>query len=156
MYEDIWSGITINGVTRPNIELSFVVKDSMGYYTIGNNDMLPRKVAVTVSGIQNKEKIKRGNIRKVVVSARIPYTVEQTQNISTLKYRLYVTEGTSELTVIDYQPVQMANNYYYFLLDTESLVSNTYYLDIEATSNLEVTKLTNVLQFDIINQVELR
>ena len=156
MYEDIWSGITINGVTRPNIELNFVVKDSMGYYTIGNNDMLPRKVAVTVSGIQNKEKIKRGNIRKVVVSARIPYTVEQTQNISTLKYRLYVTEGTSELTVIDYQPVQMANNYYYFLLDTESLVSNTYYLDIEATSNLEVTKLTNVLQFDIINQVELR
>jgi hypothetical protein len=156
MYYDTWTGISINNVSRPNIELSFVVKDSMGYYTIGNNDMLPKKVAVTISGIQNKEKIKRGDIRKVIVSARIPYTVEQTQNISTLKYRLYVKEGTGELTVIDYQPVEMANNYYYFLLDTDSLITNTYYVDVQASSNLEVTTLKNVVEFDIINQVELR
>jgi hypothetical protein len=48
-----------------------------------------------------KKKIKRGDIRKVIVSARIPYTVEQTQIISGLKYRLYVSEGSAELTVID-------------------------------------------------------
>ena len=156
MYTDLWTGITINGVTRPNIEMNFVTKNSLGYYNIGNNDMLPRKVAVNVSGIQNREKIKRGDIRRVIVSARIPYTVEQTQAISDLKYRLYVLEGTREYTVIDFQPVEMANNYYYFLLDTESLIPNMYYLDVLASSSDEVTTLKNVLQFEIVNQVDLR
>lgn len=156
MYSDVWTGITINGVSRPNIELDFVVKDSMGYYNIGNNDMLPKKVAVSIGGIQNKEKIKRGDIRKAIVSARIPYTVEQTQAIDGIKYRIYVTEGSAELTVIDFQPVEMANNYYYFLLDTASLIPNVYYLDVLVTSSQEVTTLKNVLQFEIVNQVELR
>jgi hypothetical protein len=42
----------------------------------------------------------------------------------------------------------MTNNHYYFLLDTDSLIPNTYYLDILATSNLEVTTLKKVVQFD--------
>lgn len=156
MYTDVWSGITINGVSRPPIELNIPVMNSMGYYNIGNNDMLPKKIGVSISGIQNKERIKRGDIRKVIVSARIPYTVEQTQTIDGLKYRLWVSEGSSELTVIDFQPVEMANNYYYFLLDTASLIPNTYYLDVLATSNQEVTTIKNALQFDIVNQVDLR
>jgi hypothetical protein len=156
MYTDVWTGITINGVNRPDIELDFSMKDSMGYYNIGNNDTLPKKVAVSVSGLQNRERIKRGDIRKVVVSARIPYTVEQTQNIDGLKYRLYVSEGPAELTVIDFQPVEMANNHYYFLLDTASLLPNTYYLDVLVTSNLEVTTIKNAIQFEIVNQVDLR
>lgn len=156
MYYDTWSNIVINGVTRPNIELNVVLKDSNEYYNIGTNDMLPRKVGVTIGGLQNKEKIKRGDVRKVIVSARIPFTVEQTQYIDNLKYRMYVAEGPSQLTIMDYQPVEMANNYYYFLLDTASLLPNTYYLDILATSNLETTTLKNVVTFDIVNQVELR
>ena len=156
MYTDVWTGITINGVNRPDISLDFVVKDSFGYYNIGNNDLLPKQIGVTIGGLKNKEKIKRGDIRKVIVSARIPYTVEQSQNITSLKYRLYVTEGNAELTVIDFHQIEMANNYYYFLLDTDSLIPNTYYLDIQAYSNLEMTTLKNVVQFDIINQVELR
>jgi hypothetical protein len=156
MYNDIWKNVVINGVTRPNISLDFVMRPSMEYYNIGNNDMLPKKIAVSISGIRNQEKIKRGDIRKGIVSARIPYTVEQTQSIDNLQYRLYVKEGVRELTVVDFQPVEMANNYYYFLLDTASLIPNTYYLDILATSNLEVTTIKSVVQFDIVNQVELR
>jgi hypothetical protein len=156
MYTDTWSGITINGVARPDISLNFAMVNSFNYYDIGTNDGLPKKVAVNISGIQNKEKIKRGDVRRVIVSARIPYTVEQTQNISGLQYRLWVSEGAAELTVIDFQPVEMANNYYYFLLDTMSLIPNTYYLDILVSSNLEVTTIKNAVQFDIVNQVDLR
>ena len=50
----------------------------------------------------------------------------------------------------------MAVNNYYFLLDTASLIPNMYYLDVVATSSNEVTTLKNVLQFEIVNQVELR
>ena len=156
IWEDKWTGIILNSVSRPDISLDFVLKDSMNYYNLGSNDMLPKKVAVTIGGLQNKEKIKRGDVRKVIVSARIPYTVEQTQYLDNIKYRLYVTEGNAELTVIDFEPIEMANNYYYFLLDTASLIPNTYYIDVLATSNLEVTTLKNVVQFDIISQVDLR
>jgi hypothetical protein len=156
MYNDIWKNIVINGITRPDISLDFAMKDSTEYYNIGTADNLPKKTAVSVSGIQNNEKIKRGDVRKIIVSARIPYTVEQSQLIDDIKYRLYVTEGKSELTVIDFQQVEMSNNHYYLLLDTASLIPNTYYLDILVTSNLEVTTLKNVLQFDIINQVDMR
>jgi hypothetical protein len=156
MYYDTWTGITINGITRPNIELSFVVKDSLRYYNIGDNDSLPKKVSINISSLLSNEKIKRGDIRKVLVSARIPYTIEQSQEVIDLEYRLYVKEGNGELTVIGYQPVERASNNFYFLLDTESLITNTYYLDIKATSNLEVTTLKEVVKFEIINQVELR
>jgi hypothetical protein len=156
MYTDTWKDISINGVQRQDIVLDFVTKDSMEYYNIGNNDTLPKKVGVSISGLQNREKIKRGDIRKILVSARIPYTVEQTQSVDDIKYRLYVSEGSSELTVIDFQPVEMASNYYYFLLDTASLIPNMYYLDVLVTSNLEVTTIKNAVQFEIVNQVDLR
>jgi len=156
MYSDIWSGITIGGVSRPLISLSFNINGSDGYYNIGDSDLLPKDIAVNISGIQNNEKIKRGDIRKVIVSARIPYTINQTQNISGMKYRLWVSEGASQLTIVDFQPIEMASNRYYFLVDTESLIPNTYYLDVLVTSNLEVTTLQQRLQFDIVNQVDLR
>ena len=155
MYEDVWTGLTINGVTRPDVTLDFVVKDSFEYYNM-NGDSLPKKVGVSIAGLQNMEKIKRGDIRKVLVSARIPYTVEQSQNISDIKYRLYVSEGSAELTVIDFQPVEMAVNNYYFLLDTASLIPTKYYLDVLVTSNLEVTTIKRAVQFEIVNQVDLR
>lgn len=156
MYNDVWSGISINGVVRPDVSLDFVMKNSMGYYNIMDSDSQPKNVAVSVSGIRSNENITRGDIRKVIVSARIPYTVEQTQKIDDLKYRLYVKEGNGELTVIDFQPVERSINSYYFLLDTNSLLPNTYYLDVLVTTNQEVKKITNVLNFDITSQVNYR
>ena len=58
MYNDVWSNISINGVSRPDVTLDFVVKDSMEYYNM-NGDSLPKKVGVSIAGLQNMEKIKR-------------------------------------------------------------------------------------------------
>ena len=156
LYNDVWSDIVINGISRPDISLEFELMDSLNYYNIGATDSLPKSVAVNVSGIKNLERIKRGDIRKVIVSTRIPYTVEQTQRITGLKYRLFVKEGRNEVTVIDYQPVEIASNYNYFLIDTQSLIPNTYYLDVLCESNLEITTLKEVLNFTIISDSNLR
>ena len=156
MYMDTWTGLTINGLLRPPMELNFALKNSDGYFNIGSSDLLPKSVAINISGVRNKEKIKRGDVRKVIISARIPYTVEQTQLVDNLEYRLYVKEGSAEYTVIDFQPIEMASNYYYFLLDTASLIPNEYYLDVLVTSNLEVNTIKNAIQFSIVNQVDLR
>jgi hypothetical protein len=155
-FNDVWKGISINGVVRPNIELDFILKDSSGYYNIGDGDSLPKKVGLSVTGIKRDERVYRGDIRKLIVSTRIPYTIEQKQTVDSLKYRLYVKEGRNEYTVIDFQEVEMANNNNYFLLDTASLVPGTYYLDIQVSSNLEVTTTKDVLSFDIVSQSDLR
>ena len=155
-FTDTWSGITVNGVTRPNIELDFILKDSNKFYNIGDEYGLPKKVGLTITGIKLDERIYRGDIRKVIVSTRIPYTIEQKQSVDSLKYRLYVKEGRNEFTVIDFQDVNMANNSNYFLLDTESLVPGTYFLDIRVQSNLEVTTSKEVISFDIVSQSNSR
>jgi len=156
LINDVWGNIKINGINRPDIELSTELKDSMNYYNIGDNDGLPKKVGFSVSGIDFNEKIKRGDIRKVLISTRIPYTVNQTQKVDKLQYRLYVKEGKNEYTVIDYEDVEMTPNTNYFLLDTSSLIPNTYYLDVKYESNLEVSTNKEILKFDIVSQVELR
>lgn len=116
----------------------------------------PKKVGVSISGIKSDEDIYRGDIRKVIVSTRIPYTIEQKQLVDSVKYRLYVKEGKNEYTVVDFQNVEMANNYNYFLLDTESLIPGIYYIDIKVESNLEVTTTKEVTSFRIVSQSELR
>ena len=70
--------------------------------------------------------------------------------------RLYIKEGKAEYTVIDYTPVELAFNHNYFLLDTASLVPQTYYLDIKAKSSYEVNTTKNVISFNITNQVDER
>ncbi len=56
----------------------------------------------------------------------------------------------------DYQQVEIANNYNYFLLDTASLVPGIYYLDVKLESNLEVNTHKDALKFEIASQSDLR
>tara|TARA_R110000796_G_scaffold58413_4_gene134878 strand:+ start:28666 stop:30087 length:1422 start_codon:yes stop_codon:yes gene_type:complete len=156
LYEDVWSGIVINGVTRPDIELDFELKSSDEYYNIGSDSSIPKNYTFNVSGIKDKERINRGDIRKVRVMARVPYSVNQQEVLDSLEYRLYIREGKAEYTVIDYTPVELAFNYNYFLLDTASLVPQRYYLDVKATSSYEVTTTKKIISFDITSQVDER
>lgn len=156
IFNDVWSGISVNGVSRPNISLDFELRSSDDYYNIGSNDLLPKQYGFNVSGIKRNEKILRGDIRRVNVMARIPYTVNQTEVIDNLQYRIYVKEGRNQLTVIDFQDVERAFNHNYFLLHTESLIPNTYYMDIKVSSNNEVSTISEVISFEIVSQSELR
>jgi hypothetical protein len=156
LYEDVWSGVTINGVTRPDIELEFELKDSNEYYNIGDSSSQPKKYTFNVSGIKDNEKINRGDVRKVSVMARVPYSVNQQEVLDSLEYRIYVKEGAAEYSVIDYTSIELAFNYNYFLLDTASLVPGEYYLDIKSTSNYEVNTIKDVVKFEITSQVDER
>ena len=106
--------------------------------------------------IKNNEKIKRGDVKKVIISSRKAFTVNEKVSLDELQYRLYVKEGKAEVTVVDYTDVEQAFNNNYFLLDTQSLVPNTYTLDVRMVSNLETTTYKDVLSFDITNQVSIR
>ena len=43
---------------------------------IGNNESLPVDYAMSISGVKRDERIKRGDVRKIIVSAtELPYTI---------------------------------------------------------------------------------
>jgi hypothetical protein len=156
MFTDTWSNIVINGITRPDIQLQFPLVSSDDYYNIGDNDELPKEYGFNLIGVNRDEKIVSGDIRKISISARVPYTVNQKELIDELQYRLYVKEGKAEYTVIDYEDVERTNNNNYFLLDTASLLPNIYYIDIKITSNDDVRNIKDVTRFEIVSLSELR
>ena len=87
------------------------------------------------------------------MDARVPYTVDEMEVIDKMEYRLYVMDGVRELDVISYEPVERTCSYNYFLINTNDLVPNRYFIDIKITSNLEVRHTRKVLSFTIINDV---
>lgn len=153
LFTDTWGNIRINNITRPSVELEFEIKSDTLYYNFGDSDSLPIEYAVSLSGIRRDEKIKRGDKRKVIVHAREPYTINQTSLIDGLQYRVWVTEGTTQVNVIDWTDVDRTYLRNYFVLDTSWMIPNEYYVDIKLTSNQLVKTYTNTLKFQIVNQV---
>ena len=153
-FQDIWSNISINGQSRPNVTLEFALKESTEYFNFGDADGEPKQYGFSMSGIKREEKIKRGDVRKIMVSARIPYTVDRKQVIDGLKYRLYVKQGNAEINVIDWDDVNRTNNQNYLLLDTSWMIPNTYYLDLKLYSNQEVRDYPQIMKFYIVNQID--
>lgn len=150
-YYDLWSDIVYNGRKLPDTELYFTTKSGEGYYSFG----LPSsgkeyfRAVPSLSGIDNKETVGRGDIRKVVVDCRIPYTSDQATFTGDIEYRLYVMQGTSEIDVIPYTKMDMGFLENYFLLDTSCLLPCRYYVDIRITHAMEEIVHRKMLQFDI-------
>ena len=153
LYFDVWSDLNVGGVSLSDVELDFEIKDDIEYYQIGNNESLPTQYAMSLSGVKRDEKIKRGDKRKIFVSARLPFTINESKVIDNLEYRLWVREGSTQVSVIEWQPVNRAYLKNYFILDTSWMIPNRYFIDIKLTSNQEVKHYVDQMQFEIVNQV---
>ena len=150
-YEDVWSNIIINGVIQPNVTNEFIIYDNA--FSIGSTAGQPKIYGYSVSGIKEDEKLTNGETRKVLVSTRVPYTTDQQALIDNLEYRMYVKQGTTQIDVISWSPINRTFTNNYFLLDTGWLIPNDYYLDIKATSNQQVDIYRKQIKFQIVNQL---
>ena len=153
MVYDTWTNLVYKGRKLKDVELDFVTLSEFDFYQFGSGDQLPKQYVPSIRGINYDEKIKRGDIRKVIVEARIPYTTNQLQIIDNMEYRLYVNDGVRELDVISWQKLERCWNHNYFLINTNDLLPNRYKIDVRIYSNLEVKHFENILSFDIINDV---
>ena len=154
IFTDTWSDIEIGGINRPDVTLQFEIKDDTEYYRFGDDESLPIEYGMNLSGIRRDEKIKRGDLRKVFVNVREPYTINQSSVIDGLQYRVWIREGNTEVNVIDWMDVNRTPHKNYFILDTSWMIPNEYYIDIKLTSNLLVKTYTNTMKFNIVNQVD--
>jgi len=152
MYFDTWSGLSYNGYDMGEVELRFVPKNAESHFTLGipqNNGSETFKPYVY--GIGHREKIRRGDIRKVSVECKIPYTSKQTYSEANIEYRLYTKNGESEIDIYGYSPTERAYDMNYFLIRTEDLIPSRYYIDIRVRYGIELLYHRDLLEFDIVN-----
>jgi hypothetical protein len=57
-----------------------------------------------------------GDIRKIIVSARKEYTTNEPEAIGGLKYRVYVTQGTTQIDTVPWTSINKAYNQNYFII----------------------------------------
>lgn len=153
MFYDIWSNIKYNGKSIPNQELYFTTKAPEGYFTFGlpYETKKQEKIVPSVFGINHKEQIEQGDIRKINVSCKIAYTAKQEAYVDGLEYRLYSKAGDTEIDVIKWQPVERGYNENYFLINTKELTPGRYYIAIKITKNMEEIIHKELCEFDILN-----
>lgn len=153
MYYDIWTNIYYKGKHINDVELTFTTLSNDQYFNFGlpseNTDEI--EIIPSLSGINHMEQIKRGDIRKINVSCKIPYTSNQEYNVENLEYRLYVIQGNSEIDVIKWCNVEKSYNNNYFVINTNDLIPFRYFIDIKIKYNDELIIHNKQLAFDVIN-----
>jgi hypothetical protein len=151
-FYDIWSGLTINGQSIPNVENQFTLKPYQAKIQIGSNTKEPSQFGFNFYGILQDEKILNTDVRKVGITIKKAYTTQQLlQNIEAY-YRIYVKEGTTEVQVQDWTKVNRTPNEYYFMFDTRDKIPNQYYVDMRVNISGEKDTYKKELTFQIVNK----
>lgn len=152
MLYDIWSNIKYNNHTYDDVELEFVTKSNTSWLNIGSNIERVDNFIPTIYGINENENIyRKGEIRKVTVLARVPYTNNKAQLIDEMYYRIYVLDGEKEINVYPFQKVNKSFNENYFIIDCDQLIPQKYYIDIRIKYNNEMRNYKNILSFNIVS-----
>lgn len=158
MYYDTWKNLNYNGKAIKDTELSFVTKASDGYFSFGLPSQPENSERFTPSlhGINFKEQIKQGDIRKVHIECRVPYSTAQKYSVDNLEYRLYAKQGERQIDVISYRPVEIGYNSNFFYVNTQELLPSRYYIDIKIKYDKEEIYHKDILEFDIVSDATVK
>ena len=136
------------------VELDFTLKDSPSFFNIGNAlESESATFSPSVYGIEEREQIKRGDIRRLVINAKPSYTYNTYQLLDSMDVRLYVKDGTREIDVIEWDKVNKSFTNNYYMIDTNILVPNRYYLDVRIKYGMNTIIHHDVLSFDIVDDL---
>jgi hypothetical protein len=152
VFYDIWSGLTINGQGIPNVQNQFILQEYTAGIQIGSTSREPQKYGFNFYGILQNEQILNTDIRKVGVTIKKAYTGQQLLLDVSVFYRIYVKEGTTEVLVQDWTPINRTPTEYYFMFDMRDKIPNQYYVDIQVNTSGEKDTYKKQLTFNIVNQ----
>lgn len=154
MVYDVWGNLKYGGATMNDKELQFVTKSSDDYYSFGTlQDTSHFEGVPSLYGIKYKEHIQRGDIRKINIDCRKPYTTDHETDASGIEYRLYILSGEKEIDVIGWQRIERSFNDNHFYINTSELLPSRYYIDIRIKFDLELTYYRRILEFDITDNI---
>jgi hypothetical protein len=152
VFTDTWSGISVNGISLPNVINEFVIYPIQNALQFGTKTNDPSIYGFDFFGIKQDEKILNTDIRKVGVIIKKAYTRNQILPKVEGYYRVYVREGQTEVQVQDWTKLNRTPNEYYFIFDTRDKIPNEYYVDLKVISSGEVNTYKRTIKFQIVNK----
>ena len=153
---DNWSNLALNGEKIEDVEMEFEVQKMNNFISIGNVVSTKETFVPTIYGINDAEDLNRGEIREVTVDFRKQFETFKMKLIDNAEYRIYIKDGNRELTVFDYQPIEMGFLKNFFVVYTEDLIPGKYFIDIKVKSGREVKHYKDILRFNVISDVTER
>lgn len=156
IYYDTWSNIALNGQELDDVEMEVVSHSLSHKIKVGENSNLKANVIASLSGINDDEKLNRGEVREVSVDFLQKYSSDKKIMINSAEWRLYVKDGNRELDVIPFQPIEKTFLNNFFILYTEDLIPNEYYVDIRAFVGREIKYFKSTLNFKVISNITKR
>jgi len=147
---DKWKNLWIDGTILSDVTQKFIPVPYTDGITIGANPTELERYVVQFFGVKLNEQIKRGSIRKIVVTFR---SINQQKPVllSEAYYRIYVKEGKTEVNVFDWTQLDRTNENA-FWLDTSYLIPREYYLEIKGKTHTEEIFYKEDIKFEIVSE----
>jgi hypothetical protein len=150
-FYDVWSDLTLNGFSLPDVTNSFTIYPLKKSIQIGTTTQDPKVYGFDFYGIKQDEKIYNTDIRKVGVVIKQAYSTQKLLPNVDAYYRVYVREGQTQVEVQDWTKINKTPNEYYFMFDTRDKIPNEYYIDLKVTSSGEINTYKKQIKFQIVN-----
>ena len=155
---DKWAGIALNGTKIDDVEMEFEAmplnrRFHAGVISHDSENMFP-----VVEGINDDEKLRRGEKRIITIDFRKKYSTDEKHIAFNAEYRLYVKDGKDnrEYEVIKYSPVERAFLNNFFTIYTDDLIPNVYHIDIRLHDGNNIKYFKDIAKFEIISDVTAR
>jgi len=147
---DKWKNILIDGVSLSDVTQKFTPKPYTSLYTIGTNQTELNRYSIQYFGIQQNEKIKRGEQRKVVITFR---SIDTPKSVlfNEVYYRMFIKEGKTEVTIHDWTQIDVTNENS-FIIDTSYLIPREYNIEIKGKTHSEEIFYPNYIKFEILSE----
>jgi hypothetical protein len=149
-FYDRWTDLSIDGVELANISQKFVPKPFTSQYTIGENQTELQRYKIQYFGIKQNEKIKRGELRKMVVTFK-SLDVQKSVLFNEVFYRMFIKEGTTDVIVHDWTLLDKTNENSFYL-DTSIYIPREYYIEIKAKTHTEEIFYNEYIKFEILSE----
>ena len=101
-------------------------------------------------GIKQNEKIKRGELRKMVVTFK-SLDVQKSVLFNEVFYRMFIKEGTTDVIVHDWTLLDKTNENSFYL-DTSIYIPREYYIEIKAKTHTEEIFYNEYIKFEILSE----
>lgn len=154
IYYDIWSNLSLNGQKIEDVEMEFVVLPQTNYLNIGNNSNIKKNLIPSVYGINDGEELNRGEVREVIVEYMKPYSNNEKEIYANGEYKIYVKDGKNEIDIFPYHPIEQGYLHNFFIVNTNDMIPNDYYIDIKLNIGREVKHYKEILRFSIENNLK--
>jgi hypothetical protein len=150
-FYDKWKNLIIDGTSVSDVTQKFIPKSYTAGYTIGENQIDSNRYSFQFYGIKLSEKIKRGDIRKIVISIK---SINETKTIllDELYYRMYILEGRTQVNVHDWTLIDKTNNENSFHFDTSMYIPREYFIELKGKTHTEEIHYKEPIKFEIVSE----